>query len=122
MAKEFAKAFYHSKVWKEVRESILKRDKYMCQMAGCHNPAEEVHHKKRLTPDNINDVSITVNPDNLISLCGNCHKAIHAEDKCAGLRAKCVSTKYVSTAEHVLPDIIFDDKGYPIVIDAPPRG
>ena len=46
MARAFAKAFYNSGVWKEVRESILKRDNYMCQMEGCHNPAEEVHHKK----------------------------------------------------------------------------
>lgn len=40
-----------------------------------HNPAEEVHLKKELTPDNINDISVTVNPDNLISLCGDCHKS-----------------------------------------------
>ena len=32
-----------------------------------HNPAEEVHHKKELTPDNINDISVTVNPNNIIS-------------------------------------------------------
>ena len=118
MARAFAKAFYHSSVWKEVRESILKRDNYMCQMAGCHNPAKEVHHKKKLTPDNINDTSVTVNPDNLISLCGECHKAIHVGDKRAGL-----GTRRRYRTEPALPEIIFDDAGYPVITNShPPWG
>ena len=40
-----------------------------------HNLAEEVHHKKELTPKNINDISVTVNPNNIISLCDDCHEA-----------------------------------------------
>lgn len=107
MARAFAKAFYNSAVWKEVRESILKRDRYMCQMAGCHNPAEEVHHKKELTPDNINDTSITVNPDNLISLCGECHKAITARNKRG------------QETEDILPSVVFDEAGYPVIADSP---
>lgn len=111
MAQEFAKAFYNSEVWKQVRISILKRDSYLCQMRGCHNPAEEVHHKIKLTPDNINDPKITVNPGNLISLCSECHKQIHKADKAAGLRKK-----NRKTSKKILPDIIFDENGYPIPI------
>lgn len=108
MAKEWAKTFYNSVLWKQVREAVLKRDRYMCQSYGCHNIAEEVHHKIELTPENINDPSITVNMDNLISLCSTCHKAItKAEHK-------------KQKASSILPEIIFDGNGYPVI--APPRG
>lgn len=29
-----------------------------------------------LSPENINDISITLNPDNLVSLCHSCHDKI----------------------------------------------
>lgn len=76
MAKDFAKRFYDSKAWSEARAYALKRDRYLCQ--DCKSaPAEEVHHIEWLTPDNINDPRVSVNPDNLISLCYDCHKARH---------------------------------------------
>jgi len=49
----------------------LRRDLYTC--AYCSSRAEEVHHIIELTPENISDPTITLNPDNLISLCHNCH-------------------------------------------------
>jgi 5-methylcytosine-specific restriction endonuclease McrA len=71
MAKEYARAFYASGAWRSLRKQILHRDLYTC--ADCDGRAEEVHHKTELTPDNINDPNITLNPDNLISLCHDCH-------------------------------------------------
>lgn len=71
MAREFSKAFYNSQLWKDTRAYILKRDKFLC--VECGRPAEEVHHIKHLTPQNINDPNVTVNPDNLKSLCRECH-------------------------------------------------
>lgn len=116
VAREFAKAFYNSRLWRdEIRPSILKRDKYRCQMDGCYNPAEEVHHIKHLTPENINDVNITVNPKNLISLCGECHKSIHKGDKVAGLKKR-------ATTQSIIPEIEFDEDGYPIPVAQSPRG
>lgn len=82
MAREFAKKFYDSKEWKAVRLTILQRDRFKCNR--CKNPAEEVHHKVRLTPNNIWDINITLNPDNLESLCSDCHKAEHKAEKEAG--------------------------------------
>ncbi len=111
MAQDFAKAFYNSDLWKQVRLSILKRDCYMCQMNGCSNPAEEVHHIKKLTPSNINDPMVSVNQNNLISLCGSCHKLIHKADKAAGIRKK-----NSRSAQKILPDIIFDENGYPVPV------
>lgn len=74
MARAFAKSFYNSKEWEITREYILKRDKYLCR---CGRPATEVHHIIHLSPQNIGDVSITMNPDNLVSLCRECHFEEH---------------------------------------------
>ena len=74
MAKEWARQFYNSKAWRETRKQILRRDLYTC--AYCYDRAEEVHHIIELTPGNINDTNITLNPDNLLSLCHNCHTKI----------------------------------------------
>lgn len=114
MAQEFAKAFYNSRTWKDVRRFILKRDCWMCQAEGCNQPASEVHHIIELTPQNINDPNVTVNPDNLIALCGNCHKAITKANK-AGRRKKRMMQP------DVLVRITFDENGYPVPIP-PGRG
>lgn len=71
MAKRWARAFYKSRAWRDCRRFVLKRDHYTC--AHCSGRAEEVHHVIELTPENINNPSIALNPDNLISLCHNCH-------------------------------------------------
>ena len=84
MSREFAKPFYDSTAWKKTRAYILARDRYKC--TRCSNPAEEVHHIIRLSPENIDDVNITLNPDNLISLCKDCHFAEHKAEKEAGQR------------------------------------
>lgn len=43
----------------------------------CGAIGEEVHHKIPLTPNNINDVNVTLNPENLIYLCKECHNKEH---------------------------------------------
>ena len=37
----------------------------------------QVHHIKRLKINNVNDVSICINPDNLELLCKDCHNKEH---------------------------------------------
>jgi 5-methylcytosine-specific restriction protein A len=74
MAKDFSRKLYSSKAWKDCRKEVLRRDLYTC--AYCNSRAEEVHHIVELTPDNINDINVSLNPDNLVSLCGDCHKKI----------------------------------------------
>lgn len=78
--KEFAKAFYHSRPWKRVRELVIKRDKGLCQACkrrGEIKPGTIVHHKRPLTPENINDHTISLNPHNLECICKDCHEAEH---------------------------------------------
>jgi len=81
MAREFAKAFYKSKEWQQVRDFVLKRDAYLCR---CGAPAVDVHHIIHLTPQNIMDPTISLNPENLISLCKDCHYAEHRGEHGAG--------------------------------------
>ena len=40
-------------------------------------PAEIVHHKIELTPDNIDNPKITLGFDNLEAVCRDCHASIH---------------------------------------------
>lgn len=79
IAKTWAKAFYNSDAWKTTRLSFLITNGFTCEVCGGH--AEEVHHEIELTPENINDQSITLNPKLLHALCGDCHKAITKRQK-----------------------------------------
>ena len=78
--KEFAKEFYHSSAWKACRESFLKQKRGLCEQClkrGMYVPADTVHHIKHLSPENINDPSITLNYQNLMALCRDCHAEMH---------------------------------------------
>jgi 5-methylcytosine-specific restriction endonuclease McrA len=75
MARDFAKSFYDSSEWRDVRAYVLMRDAYLCRHCGA--PATEVHHIIHLSPANIYDPAIALNPDNLVSLCKECHFAQH---------------------------------------------
>ena len=79
MAKQWAQAFYHSSVWKATRKRALIRDGYTCRVCGAR--ATEVDHIKELTPSNIEDKSISLNMDNLQSLCHDCHTIKTMMDK-----------------------------------------
>lgn len=81
--KEFATAFYKSKAWKNCRELYAQSVGGLCERClakGVYRPGEIVHHKVWLTPENINDASITLNWDNLILLCRDCHAEVHEKD------------------------------------------
>lgn len=75
MAKEFAKRFYNSKEWKKCKASYISSVHGLCER--CEKLGYIVHHKKELTPNNINDYNITLNHDNLEYLCLDCHNAEH---------------------------------------------
>lgn len=57
----------------------MQRDHYLC--VKCGGAGQEVHHKKYLTPNNINDPNITLNMDNLITLCRECHHKEHERNQ-----------------------------------------
>ena len=76
----FAAAFYHSMAWRRCRNAYMKSAGGLCELClgkGLVEPGVIVHHKIELTPDNIHDPNITLNPDNLQLVCRDCHAAIH---------------------------------------------
>ena len=79
--KEWARGFYKSQAWKAIRQTAISRDHYLCRdclAKGRYTPAEEVHHIIELTPENISDPKVSLNLDNLVSLCRVCHQARHS--------------------------------------------
>lgn len=71
MAKSWAAPFYNSRAWRKCRKAYAESKFFLCEVCG--EPGEEVHHRIELTPQNINDPSITLNRENLQLLCHSCH-------------------------------------------------
>ncbi len=67
--------FYKSKEWLLARTIKINATQGKCERCGAIG--EEVHHKIRLTIDNVIDSNISVNQDNLEFLCRQCHNAEH---------------------------------------------
>ncbi len=76
----FAKKFYHSKRWEGVRRLVWDRAQGLCERCksrGVLKPADVVHHKIPLSPENMDDPDVSLNPDNLVALCHDCHTEVH---------------------------------------------
>ncbi len=67
--------FYKSPAWLAARELKIVSVNSLCERCGAIGI--EVHHKERLTIDNVNDSSISLNQDNLELLCRECHNQEH---------------------------------------------
>ena len=83
MSKEFAREFYSSGSWQDVRDSYAKEKFYICEVCGKPTGKNEliIHHKIHLNPENINNPSISLNKENLQALCRSCHAKAHLKDK-----------------------------------------
>lgn len=77
MAREFAKKFYNSAAWVKTSKAYAASRLFICERCG--QPAKKyvVHHKRYLTPQNINDPMVALSWDNLQLLCLDCHNATH---------------------------------------------
>ncbi len=75
MAKDYAKSFYTGKKWRSCRESFMISKGYICE--ECEEVATICHHKTYINESNITDPNITLNWDNLQSVCQECHNRIH---------------------------------------------
>jgi len=81
---DFAKGFYNSPAWKKLRREYAKSKGRLCERClskGMFRPGEIVHHKIPITPENVSNPDITLNPDNLQLLCRDCHAAVHKPGK-----------------------------------------
>ncbi|NMX22022.1 hypothetical protein C5S30_06250 [ANME-1 cluster archaeon GoMg4] len=57
--------------WDEIRKRIYRRDGWQCQKCGATNVQLHAHHIIPLSQGGSNE------PDNLITLCKNCHAELH---------------------------------------------
>ena len=76
----FAKQFYTSWPWIKCSRGYAAEKNHLCERClakGLIVPGVEVHHKIRLTPENLNNPEIALNFDNLELLCKNCHMEEH---------------------------------------------
>lgn len=88
MAKKWTNGFYVSKAWRKTRDAYFKSQRGQCErcmaeyIAGDRRlediqPGFIVHHKKELTPENINDPRVSLSFDNLELLCEDHHNKQH---------------------------------------------
>lgn len=78
--KEYARKFYKSAAWKKLRENYIREQGGLCERClarGMLVPAQIVHHKIYISPENIKDPGITLDPENLEALCQECHNREH---------------------------------------------
>lgn len=69
------RAFYRSAAWRKLSQAFLLSKHYICERCG--RPAEIAHHRVYLTPANVTDAGVALNPDTLEALCLACHNAEH---------------------------------------------
>lgn len=82
--KEYAKEFYNSDAWDACRKTYAQSVGKLCERCmkrGLFTPGVIVHHKIRLTPENITDPNVALNWKNLELLCIECHNKEHAPTK-----------------------------------------
>lgn len=78
MPRQFAKKFYNSKQWKNIRNAYITWKFGICERCG--NPgSKQVHHKIYLTQYNIHNPDISLCFNNLELLCDVCHQKEHNE-------------------------------------------
>ena len=56
----------------------------MCERCYAHGalvPAKVVHHITPISEDNVDDPNVTLNLDNLMRLCQDCHAVVHSSNK-----------------------------------------
>jgi len=82
--KEYAKHFYKSQTWTKTRNSYAASVGHLCERclkSGIYTPGAIVHHKIHITPENINNPSVTLDWNNLELVCRDCHAALHSNNK-----------------------------------------
>jgi hypothetical protein len=73
-------SFYNTEKWKKFRLGLIAERGNKCQKCGkviIKSVDITGHHKTELTPENVNDVMISLNPENVLLVCYECHNEIH---------------------------------------------
>lgn len=73
-------SFYASKRWIVFREELILQRGLTCEHCGkriIKASDATLHHIEELTIENVDDVSISLNPDNILIVHNGCHSEIH---------------------------------------------
>ena len=82
MARDFARHIYKSKQWERSRELCMRLHQGLCARClaqGRYTPAEIVHHKVHIGPENVDNPAVAFAQENLEPLCRKCHALEHPE-------------------------------------------
>lgn len=74
------KSFYNSKAWRTLRLNLISERKNKCARCGetiAYSKDIIGHHKIELTPENVHDANISLNPENIEIICFECHNKEH---------------------------------------------
>lgn len=74
------KSFYNSKEWKTFRLMLISERGNKCDKCGNYIPhSKDIigHHTVELTPENVKDTNISLNPDKIEIVCFECHNKEH---------------------------------------------
>lgn len=80
MAEPWAASFYTSTRWKKFRLALIRERGLRCEKCGrtlLDESLIEADHIRELTPDNILNPAISLNPHNIQLLCKDCHNEKH---------------------------------------------
>ena len=88
MHDQFANTFYRSRTWRKCRDEYARSRGGLCERclargiinAGSRDMPLQVHHRMKLTPENIGDPAVTLSWTNLELLCKQCHDEEHGGD------------------------------------------
>lgn len=71
--------FYKGRKWQRCRDTYIKEHPLCerCLKKGIATPGEHVHHIIELDENNYTNPMIALNPDNLETLCYECHREEH---------------------------------------------
>ena len=67
--------FYYSKHWGKVSRLYMQSRNYVCERCG--GVGEICHHRQHLTADTVQDLSLSLDFNNLECLCMTCHNREH---------------------------------------------
>jgi len=74
------KSFYASDAWTTLRLQLINERGNKCELCKEVIPKSRDiigHHIKELTPENVNDYMISLNPENIEIICFDCHNKEH---------------------------------------------
>lgn len=80
MAQSWAMELYQSKAWRDLRQALILQRGLRCEECGKLVPLPSMligDHVQELTPENVHDPTIALNPDNVRLVCDDCHNRKH---------------------------------------------